>query len=192
MEKKLEKFKIDYDNTVKYIFHLSDIRFKLLGLLPIATGIAFSFTNPESSPVNSLILGTLGLMVTLGILFYDQRNSQIYDGLMSRAKEIEKKMELEKIKPNEQFGGTFRNRPKRGRKLFGAILMWHDRGLAIIYSTVIWVWLFIIITSSISILGINKEGFNRGLIGLSIVISLILYYNLINLDKKSGEINNNE
>ncbi|MCB9354237.1 MAG: hypothetical protein H6575_06690 [Lewinellaceae bacterium] len=88
---KEEKYKIDYENTLKYIFHLSDIRFKLLGLVPFATGIAFSFSEEKGIPVNSFVIGFLGLIVTVGIIFYDQRNTEIYNGLIGRAKDLEKR-----------------------------------------------------------------------------------------------------
>ncbi len=189
MEKEeLEKRRLDYDYTVQYIFHLSDIRFKLLGLLPIATGVAFSFSNPESSPINSLILGILGFLATIGILFYDQRNTEIYDELVRRAREMEKAMELEKVRENEKFGGTFINRPKRGRKFLGVFTMWHDRGLAIIYSSVIWVWLFIIISSCVKLFEIHHPIIYWILIPISIIISITTYLNLIYLDSQSGTL----
>ena len=192
MEKDLDTLKIDYDHTVQYIFHLSDIRFKLLGLLPVATGIAFSFTDIDTAPINSLIVGILGLLVSIGVLFYDQRNSEIYDSLISRARALERKMGLVQSKPSETLGGTFTNRPTRGRKLFGFVLMWHDRGLALIYAAVIWVWLFIVIASSITLLGIDYGWLYWGLIGFSMVMALILYLNLIYLNKGPKRGNDQE
>ena len=185
MEKgEFEKIKIDYDNTVAYIFHLSDIRFKLLGMLPIATGITFALTNTTES-INSLVLGVLGLLVTIGILFYDQRNTEIYDGLIGKARRLERKMKIEKSQMSECYGGTFKNRSERGRKFLGIFQMWHDKALAIIYATVIWVWLFIIISSCIKIFEIQMGILYWFLISLSILIPIIVYLNLIYLDKKN-------
>ncbi|MCB0576201.1 MAG: hypothetical protein KDC61_16720 [Saprospiraceae bacterium] len=181
---KEEKYKIDYENTLKYIFHLSDIRFKLLGLVPFATGIAFSFSEEKGIPVNSFVIGFLGLIVTVGIIFYDQRNTEIYNGLIGRAKDLEKKMLLECANENEEHGGTFTNRAIRSRKLFGRFSMWHDKGLSLVYSVVLWVWMYIVVASSIKLA--NKEGdFEWFGIAIPTLIALIMYFSLMKLDKEN-------
>lgn len=177
-----EKFKIDYENTLKYIFHLSDIRFKLLGLVPFAAGIAFSFSEEKGIPVNSFVIGLLGLIVTIGIVFYDQRNTEIYNGLIERAKDLEKQMLLESANETEKNGGIFTNRKCRGRKLLGQFTMWHDKGLSLVYSVVLWVWMYIVVASSIKLL---NQAENLGWLGLVIptLVALFIYSSLVKLDK---------
>ncbi|GAB2554700.1 hypothetical protein [Spirosoma areae] len=174
-----DRLKIDYENTVKYIFHLSEIRFKLLGFLPIATVIAFKFTEIKNSPSQSITIGLFGLVVTLGILYYDQRNTEIYDAYVGRAKEIELLM-------NESREGTFGSRASRGRKLFGYFSMWHDKGLALIYSSVFCIWFFVIF-DSVRFIIIKNDSHTLELLILfgSFVLSFLIYVELIRQDDKN-------
>jgi hypothetical protein len=69
--------KLDYDKAIEYVKQLTDIRFKLLALVPIATGAALKFASIKEDPMAGLFLGLLGFFVTMGIIFYDQRNKKI-------------------------------------------------------------------------------------------------------------------
>ncbi|NER17644.1 hypothetical protein [Spongiivirga citrea] len=180
----LDKLKMDYQYTVNYIFRLSDIRFKLLGLLPLATGIAFAFIDENQSPVTSLILGVFGFLITIGILFYDLRNTEIYNQLIHRAKALEQQIDFPKAQANETNGGIFGNRSSRNIKFLGLFSIWHDKALAIIYSTVCWVWLFVVFASSLSLLHINILIYTPLSLGLAAFLALILYRHLIDLDKE--------
>ena len=84
-----EKRKCDYEQTTKYFHALADVRFKLLGLLPVVTGTAFGLLIQSERPELVVTLGVFGLAVTFGILCYDQRNSQIYNAMQLRAKSLE-------------------------------------------------------------------------------------------------------
>ena len=70
---------------------LTDIRFKLLGFLPIATAAAAALKSDVLS-MNGLLLSLFGLMTTLGLITYNTRNDQLYDELVARAAEIERRL----------------------------------------------------------------------------------------------------
>jgi hypothetical protein len=72
-----------------------------------------------------------GFLVTVGILFYDYRNTQIIEVTRARCLELENFLEL----PIE---GQFKAAKRLGR--FRA-----EAGLAVIYSTVIAAWLYLIV-----------------------------------------------
>lgn len=122
---------------------LADIRFKLLALVPALGGAAnfvlsgFALAEGATAPPHSLVLmiGVMGFLATLGITIYDQRNSELYDKLISRAKYLEQILELREK-------GQFRERPDRGRYLFWKLPMGHDVGLSIIYGPVLGAWAF--------------------------------------------------
>lgn len=90
-----ERMKVDYEQTVKYFHVLADIRFKLIALVPVLTGAAIGLVSKSLSaekgisPETATAISILGFVVTLGIMFYDQRNTQIYNDMMLRAKMLE-------------------------------------------------------------------------------------------------------
>lgn len=183
MDKDLELLKVDYEKTTAYIFHLSEIRFKLLGLLPVVTGIAFFFSEQKLSPEGIFVIGVLGMIVTAGILFYDQRNTEIYERLIARAKGLEKKMQLPPVIDAEENGGVFSNRPGRGRMFLGVFKMWHDKGLAMVYTASAGVWSYMIFRSLIQIFDVETQLRQIPVI-LAIIVSWFFYKALIRLDKE--------
>jgi hypothetical protein len=78
---------------------LTDIRFKLLAFLPLATGIASLTKVAADNPGFSLFAAA----VTIGLWIYDQRNNQHYDELIGQAAELERRLGF--------YGGPFDARP---------------------------------------------------------------------------------
>jgi len=142
-----EKLKLDYEQTTAYYHQLADSRFKLLTLVPIVTGAAIGLLNEGTPPASVLAIGTLGFLVTVGIFFYNQRNTQIFDAMIQRAKMLETLLQLESSNDGHQYAGPFSSRPGRILKLFGVITVWGDRGLALIYGTALGAWAFLITNS---------------------------------------------
>jgi hypothetical protein len=74
---------------------LLDIRFKLLALVPtisfllIAGLLSTKDWPPAIPPQLRFVLALLGAVVTLGLFFYELRNSELYTDLGSRARRIE-------------------------------------------------------------------------------------------------------
>lgn len=142
-----ERLKLDYDQTTKYYYALADIRFKLLALVPIVTGTAISVVDKSGPPELIIFVGILGFVVTLGILIYDQRNTQIYDAIVSRAQRLERLLQLQ--------GGAFSDRPPERLCLFGYIYIWHDRALAIIYSAALAGWTYLMTGGILHLLNVK-------------------------------------
>ena len=82
---------------------LTDIRFKLLAFLPIASAAAAAFKG-ESLGIGGFGVSLFGLVVTLGLATYNTRNDQLYGELVSRAAQIERSLGI----PD----GAFSNRPR--------------------------------------------------------------------------------
>ena len=115
--------KLDYEKTLQYANQLAEIRFKLLALIPVATGGALGLAQLQTNPISSLFLGVLGFFVTLGLVFYDQRNSEIYEKQMHRARLLELDLDFPSILGDDSTGGPVGGRPSRGRRLFGKFEM---------------------------------------------------------------------
>lgn len=148
----------EYEQTNENFRALAETRFKLIRLLPLLGGVAvfglaFLGLTPETAGLETtgdhlwLVLGIslFGFVATLGITCYDQRNSELYNALIHRAKFLEKLFKSP-VSPGARrvrdHGGQFLERPKRGKTWFGRFKVGHDTGLALIYGPVLGAWWF--------------------------------------------------
>jgi hypothetical protein len=115
-----EMLKMEYEQVNTNFRMLADIRFKLLAFVPTLGGAAvyvLSSTIVTDKPVGNreylvaFLISMIGFGATLGILFYDQRNTELYNELIGRAKDLEELLQL-------RNKGQFQQRPSRGRFLF--------------------------------------------------------------------------
>lgn len=100
-----EKLKLDYEQTTIYYHQLADSRFKLLALIPIVTGAAIGLLNTGIPSSVVLVIGCLGFVVTLGLFLYNQRNSQMFDAMVIRAKMLETLLELQSLDDRYRYAG---------------------------------------------------------------------------------------
>lgn len=114
---------------------LTDIRFRLLALLPIAAGAAAAVLANNRASASTLAFSLFGLVVTIGLVTYNTRNDQLYDTLVARAATIERILGL----PD----GAFANRPRPWLRLIGgAWKVGHRTAVAAIYGASLGLWLF--------------------------------------------------
>lgn len=112
---------------------LTDVRFKLLALVPAISGLALADLFSEGGIVRSdsrlvrAAFCVFGLLVTLGLRVYDLRNSDLYDDLISRGRKLEEELGVRT--------GHFRGRLKATWPIQ------HDAAIALIYGTAIIAWL---------------------------------------------------
>jgi hypothetical protein len=116
---------------------LTDVRFKLLGLLPaVSIAIFISLFGTDAAakmhPVMKVAITVLGLVVTLAVALYEQRNDQFYNNLIDRARKIEEELGIDT--------GQFRGRLKRFKKWFG-LPVEHGLPIATIYGAAALAWL---------------------------------------------------
>lgn len=115
---------------------LTDIRFKLLALLPIATAAAAALKG-DGLGIGGLGLSLFGLVATLGLATYNARNDQLYDELVGRAASIERSLGL----PD----GAFANRPRPWLDVPLGRLHWsidHRIGVTTIYAASVALWAY--------------------------------------------------
>ncbi|MGE4032506.1 MAG: hypothetical protein AB7I08_20000 [Thermoleophilia bacterium] len=65
-------------------------RFTLLAFVPTVSGAAIALLGAGDLEREKTVLAAIGLLVTFGILLYDQRNTQFHNGAISRAKHLER------------------------------------------------------------------------------------------------------
>jgi hypothetical protein len=143
----------DYEQALQTYRMLADIRFKLLALVPLISGAAIAFLTTDPVHASSRIVlagGVFGLLITLGITIYDQRNTQVMNVSRLRARELEKILPL-------PLGGHFQQMPPKDLKFLGCMRVWSDRGLALIYGTVLAAWVFLITRTVFDLFGLSAD-----------------------------------
>ena len=124
----------------------------------------------DSDGIPQVFLSIVGLLIVAGLAIYDQRNTQIYDRLVVRAKYLEKLLKFNPICDHEKHGGAFQNRPPR-RKFFGLIdVIWHNLGLSIVYSICLGVWIYLICSGLIKSGIIYKIELLPSFVALGVII----------------------
>lgn len=134
----------EYGEVASSFRLLSDIRFKLLGLVPLSTAVAV-FTSGSLQPVQRAALGAVGLSVLLGVVTYNKRNDQLYDELVGRAAAIERELGL----PD----GAFANRPRDWFTVDLGVVRWpvnHRFGIGLIYASSLATWLYLLLAATIA------------------------------------------
>jgi hypothetical protein len=133
-----ERLQLDYDTTVRVILALTDVRFKLLALVPTIAGAAIVVASRRGTTAAELMaLGAVGLVATVGILVYELRNTQLYDAAVARAAALEGSLQL-------QGGGLFGGRTKEGVRLLGVFELSHDRALGLVYAAALGGWSYLV------------------------------------------------
>lgn len=130
-----ERAMTEYLEICKSHHDITDFRAKLLALLPIASGTGlFLLLTKKQEPLDISQLpaiGIFGLLVTLGLFFYELRGIQKCKALNAEAKRLEQQLGL--------TGRQFSERPSA--KLGG--LIGAEGAAWIIYSTVLLAWVYV-------------------------------------------------
>ncbi|MDM0110108.1 hypothetical protein QTH97_34775 [Variovorax sp. J22R24] len=132
---RLESLRKEYGEVASNFRTLTDIRFRLLALLPIAAAATAALTSKNILQTSGFLLALFGLVATIGVATYNERNNQLYNELVGRAAAIERAIGV----PD----GAFAHRPKAWLTLSTPI-SWkveHDNGIALIYGATICLWL---------------------------------------------------
>jgi hypothetical protein len=82
---------VDYQVTQDMIKMLTDIRFRLLAILPpiSAAAVALVQAKAAETPIAMAAFGILGFCIVLALLIYELRNSDLYNTLIYRARMLE-------------------------------------------------------------------------------------------------------
>lgn len=196
------KVQMEYDQVNNNIRALADIRFKLLALVPPLSGAAtFALSRTLASDLKpsqyaiGLVVSVLGFLVALGLTIYDQRNSEIYNGLGGRAHHLEHRAGLEAdplFRPQpERVGGQYLEKPATKRYLLRLVLAKHDIGLALIYGSVLGAWFFPIVYALLALLAAWSGSFDSRVplswraniaLGIAVLMVVVFVVDLIRLD----------
>ncbi len=154
-ETKHPRLDLEYEQINENFRFLADVRFKLLALVPAIGGpsvfilakVGFEAgggpTSSQSVLLTVAIVTLFGFLATLGVTLYDQRNSELYNSLIHRAKHLEDMFGVPSTPGGLRkgpHGGQFNERPAKHRRLIFSA--GHDLGLALIYGPLLGGWFF--------------------------------------------------
>jgi hypothetical protein len=128
----LDNLRTEYSEVSANIRWLADVRFKLLGLVPLATLVGGWFITADRSTINPLV-SLFGLVITVALLIYNERNDQHYGELIGRAIDLERALELDE--------GQYGQRSGLWLTLWG-VKVNHSTAVYLIYQASITVWVF--------------------------------------------------
>jgi hypothetical protein len=158
-----DRLQADYQQTTDLLRTLTDVRFKLLALVPTLSGAAVAVLGHPSSAAELIAVGLLGLTATLGVLLYELRNSQLSDYALRRAQSLEGELGL----------GLYRERPDRALRLFGLAPVDRDRGLVLVYSAALAGWSYLTAWGALHALQVERARPIGGVLGVGIGLLLL-------------------
>jgi hypothetical protein len=181
---------VEYSEVNQNYRAVADHRFKLLAFIPALGGVALFLLSRvqqgESEPNLGygllLLISCFGVFFTLGVTFYDQRNTEIYNALAHRARYLEEQLKLplnikgEAGKASQQYGGQFHERPDRGdsdRYLFGVLEPAYDRALALIYGVVMGAWFYPLTSALLGWIG-HPPSTGQLALAISFVVAVVM------------------
>jgi len=142
---------------------LTEIRFKLLGLLPLASAATAALGSRDAGGV-PLSLALFGLIATVTVLTYHTRNDQLYNALIARAAAIERSLGL--------ADGGYANRPRSWLDLRIGPWVWpvsHGQGVTVVYVATAALWIYLATRA-----GFRSAGLAPGHPGLHAVLGLLV------------------
>ncbi len=168
-----ERIEREYERATTLFDDLTDVRFKLLALVPTLAGTAVGLLRAGESAVTLLAVGILGLAATLGILVYELRNIDLRRGLAERIKDIE-----HELIGRELLG----SRSDRSWKLFGLVQPRHGIGIALVYAAALAGWGYLVSWGALAALDI---GHSRDIgVALGAAWGLLVLFEVLRLDAR--------
>jgi hypothetical protein len=146
-----ERLRLEYDAAVQVVRDLTDVRFKLLALVPTLAGAVVVLVSAGSGGAELLAIGLLGATATGGVLAYELRNTQIRAAAAARARAFEER---------HFAGGPLVAPPRR----IAGVTVGHTLGAALVYGAALAGWGYLIAWGALRAAGVDHS---RG-IGLAL------------------------
>lgn len=162
MSEKDELLRLEYEYASRLLGSLTEIRFKLLALVPTLSGAVVAFVSSGRSGVELLAIGGLGLTATSGVLTYELRNGE----LRRRATVRVNRLEAE-LFPNGPLVGA----PGRTPKLFGVFPASHRLGVGLVYGAALGGWVYLVVWGALVALGARAHSQAFG-VAVGVVVAL--------------------
>ena len=131
-----ELLRLEYEYASRLLGNLTEIRFKLLALVPTLSGAVVAFVSAGRSGLELLAIGGLGAAATSGVLAYELRNGELRRRAADRVNRLESV-----LFPNGPLVGGYGRTPK----LFGLVYASHRLGVGLVYGAALGGWVYLIV-----------------------------------------------
>ena len=168
-----ERLRLDYDHTTDLLRTLTDVRFKLLALVPTLSGAVVALVSASRTGLELLAIGGLGLAATVGVLVYELRNGELRRQVQARAKGLEQALFGHPLVE----GGA-------NRRLFGLVPVWHDVGLALVYGSALGGWAYLVAWGALKAGGAHAHARSVGL-ALGVAAAIAVAEEVLRLDRQA-------
>jgi hypothetical protein len=142
-----ELLRLEYESASRLLGSLTEIRFKLLALVPSLTGAVVALMSPGRSGVEILAIGGLGLAATSGLLAYELRNGELCRRATERVGRLESVL----------FSGGPLVGEGRNPKLFGVIPASHHLGVGLVYGAALGGWVYLVVWGALVAAGAHAH-----------------------------------
>jgi len=161
-----ELLRLEYEYASRLLGTLTEIRFKLLALVPTLTGAVVAFVSAGSSGVELLAIGGLGLTATSGVLAYELRNGELRRRAAVRVNQLEAKLFP---------GGPLVDAPgRRTPKLFGLIPASHRLGVGLVYGAALGGWVYLVVWGALVAAGAQAHSQAIGVaVGAVVALAIV-------------------
>jgi len=181
-----DRLRLDYDQTTQLLRTLVDVRFKLIAFVPTIAGAAVGLLGRPRPAVELLAIGLLGLVATTGIFVYELRNTQIFDALVGRAAELERRLELASLSGVQGRAGVYGERPGHTVRLLGLVPVGQHRGLGLVYGAAVSGWSYLVAWGALKALDVHEARKLGGLAGL--LAGLVVLSEVERIDRRPDNV----
>jgi len=181
-----DRLRLDYDQTTQLLRTLVDVRFKLIAFVPTIAGAAVGLLGRPRPAVELLAIGLLGLVATTGIFVYELRNTQIFDALVGRAAELERRLELASLSGVQGRAGVYGERPGHTVRLLGLVPVGQHRGLGLVYGAAVSGWSYLVAWGALKALDVHEARKLGGLAGL--LAGLVVLSEVERIDRRPDHV----
>lgn len=160
-----ELLRLEYEYASRLLGSLTEIRFKLLALVPTLTGAVVALVSGGRSGVELLAIGGLGLAASSGVLAYELRNGELRRRATDRVNALE-----EMLFPGGPLVGA------RGRtpKLFGIVPASHSLGVGLVYGAALGGWVYLVVWGALRAAGVGDSSRAVGLaVGVIVAVGVV-------------------
>jgi hypothetical protein len=148
VSEKDELLRLEYEYASRLLGSLTEIRFKLLALVPTLSGAVVALVSSGRSGVELLAIGGLGLAATSGVLAYELRNGELRRQAAVRVNRLEAE-----LFPNGPLVGA----PGRTPKLFGVFPASHRLGVGLVYGAALGGWVYLVVWGTLVAAGAREH-----------------------------------